>query len=185
MFRSRKGVELSELAFLVIALVAVALVINLFADTFPKFSTNMYCSLYQAVNAVTFMVHKPSLPAQCSFEPTTEKKQLGLMPSEKLADELSNYVIGCWKKSQEGKTGSTFICFELYIQVQEPVIEEMIAYRLSKKGYCDSLSDNFLEIENRTYLCGDANKLVWNINVNETGTYVIKYDAFKREIAVS
>ncbi|MBD3155115.1 MAG: hypothetical protein GF368_00480 [Candidatus Aenigmarchaeota archaeon] len=32
------------------------------------------------------------------------------------ATTLANYLIQCWEKSEEGKLGQTFICYELFLK---------------------------------------------------------------------
>ncbi|MCD6558255.1 MAG: hypothetical protein J7K31_04495 [Candidatus Aenigmarchaeota archaeon] len=190
-----KGLELTTMAFIIIALFAVLMVISFFSKSLPQMNTNVYCQLYQAVNAISFATDKPPLPPQCSIEPRPERRTVGRVEAKDFYDDMADYVFGCWRKSQQGTVGFTFICFELYFDGVDGVItEKNVTDKMMEKNYCRLLPNNFLDLLNETYYydgvsCGNItnpkdNIVEWESDITGEGLFIVKYDAFKRKIIV-
>lgn len=178
-----KGMEFKLIADVIIAMAGVILVFSIFTMLLPLYTGTSLCKYYQIVQTLplpSFL--KPNAP-QCSITPTTEKINLSDEDSNKILQELTiNYIYKCWKdKADSGKSGLTFQCYEIYLKsFDRTITEKDVTDYLKSKGYCDSLPNNFLDQERKSYDCGSENKIYWKIGEIKGNdiTIIVKYSAF-------
>lgn len=124
------------------------------------------CKVYQIVLSLPLPRQlKPNIPG-CSLFPTM--KRVVLEEGLSNANILTNYVVDCWKDSQEGRGGQTFICYELFMEkVPDSFGGPDVISLLRARGF-------------------DENKINWKIGIiqgNEL-TVIIKYNSESGQIEV-
>jgi len=179
-----KGLTFSTIAFVIIALVAVIVLLSIFRSMLPEIIGKSFCKVYQAILVLplpSFL--KPTIPG-CSLTPNMERVELKGIGAAKLTD----YIINCWEKADLGKGGQTFICYEIFTRtIDTPITEKDVTDIIKQKDYCETLPNNFLDIENQDYDgCEDENLIFWRIDSIEGKdmTIIIKYNAFVHRLEV-
>jgi len=157
-----KGVALNIVIYASIALASVAIFIMILNSIVPDFTGRSLCKLYRVVlNLPLPKQFKPEVPG-CSFLPLMERVFL----DEKVStpESISNYIDMCWEKSDDGKTGLEFICYEVFMKkVKIPFNEDDITSSLKKN-----------------------NKIRWLVGTveGEEQTIIIKYNSTASQIEV-
>lgn len=175
-------------AEILIALVAAAILILIFQSFLPGYGSAALCKVYQVILALPLPSSlKPSI-SECSLQPTLERLTIFDTDTGKITDQLTNKIFDCWQqKSDTGKSGITFDCYEIFInQVNGNITEADVTSNLKAKGYCDTLPNDFLDQERQNYDCGNLNKIYWQIGtINGTDvTVIVKYNALIHRIEV-
>ncbi len=180
--KGAKGFELSTIAFSFIAIVAVGLFLLFFSRTYPEITTSAYCALHQAANAIIFIGTRPPLPSECSFGIATIRKDIKGTQAG-LAENIAEFALDCWKRGQQGTGGESFNCYEMSIEVDSPVSEELVTARIQQKNRCSYLPNNLMDKAKASYACGDDNKIIWEEDIS-SGFFIVKYDAFRKAVVV-
>jgi hypothetical protein len=185
------SLSLKLVADVIIALVAVWVIYSIFQTFLPATSGQGFCKFYQAVLTLplpSFL--KPNIQ-QCNIQPTSDRVSLTDSEKSKVTDDLEMYIYKCWhEKANDGNSGITFVCYELFFDnISGTVSEKDVTELLSSKGLCTSLQNNFLDFERVSFNCGNLNKIYWNVdggNFNGADvTAAIGYNAFHHRIEVS
>ena len=178
-----KGIAFSTVAFVIIGLVAVWIVLSVFQSMLPGFIGKAFCKVYQAILTLPLPSYlKPTIPG-CFLTPSMERIEL----KELDANELTDYIINCWEKSDSGKGGQTFICYEIFARtITSSILEKHVTDIIKQKNYCSILPNNILDVENQNYDCGGENLILWKIGEikGKDVTIVIKYNAFVHKLEV-
>lgn len=107
-----KGITFNIIIFTTIALMSVVIFLVILNSIIPNFIGRGLCKLYQIFLSLPLPKQlKPPIPG-CSMFPRMERLRL----SEGSSNTLTNYLVKCWEKSEEGKLGQTFICYELFLK---------------------------------------------------------------------
>ena len=139
-----KGIAFSTIIFAVIAIASVVIFLAIMNSIIPNFMGKSFCRVYQVILSLPLPKGlRPNIPG-CSLFPATERVSL--------AEELSNvniltdYLAKCWDKSQEGRGGQTFICYEIFIEnVPMPFDETEVSKIIRSRGLCKKLPNNLIE----------------------------------------
>lgn len=183
--------SLKLVADVIIALVAVWVIFSIFQTFLPATSGSGFCKFYQAVLTLplpSFL--KPNIQ-QCNIQPTTERLSLTDSERGKVIEDVENFIYKCWhEKANDGGSGITFVCYELFFSnISGPVAEKDVTSLLSSKNLCTSLPNNFLDYERVSFNCGNLNKIYWNVDGGSFNgadvTVAIGYNAFHHRIEVS
>jgi len=157
-----KGIAFNTIIFVLIAIVGVVILLMILNSIVPNFVGRPLCKLYQVVLSLPLPKQlKPTIPG-CSIFPTMER--ITLDESLSNPSNLADYIEKCWEKSEEGKLGQTFICYELFMKkVNQPFNEGDITSKLK-----------------------DENKIDWKIGIisGEELTVIIKYNSTSKVVEV-
>ena len=184
----KKGMALKLVAEIIIAIVAAFVILSIFQSLLPGTSNPALCRIYRVILTLPLPSSiKPTI-AECTIQPETERFILTETNKSQIVDNLETNAMKCWQeKANDGKSGITFICYEIFLnRVDGEIKEEDLGVALQQKGYCNILPDNFLDTERRSFACGDLNKVYWQIGtINGTDvTVIIKFNAFQKRIEI-
>lgn len=177
------SLALKLVADILIALVAIWVVFSIFQTFLPNVSGPGFCKFYQTILTLpipSFL--KPNIQQCSSLQPTIDRFSLDDSSKINVTADIENYIDKCWhEKANDGSSGITFVCYELYFSnISGPVTERDVTDLHSSKGLCSTLANNFLDYERADYNCGNSNDIYWNVdggNLNGEQTIAIKYDA--------
>ena len=184
----KKGIALKLVAEVLIAIVAAFVILSIFQSFLPGTSNSALCRIYRVILALPIPSSiKPTI-TECSIQPTMERFVLPETDKAKIIDNLVTNSLSCWQqKANDGKSGITFPCYEIFIKkIDGTITETDYTFSLQQKGYCSVLPNNFMDIERTQFNCGDLNKIYWQIGtINGTDvTVVIKFNAFQKRIEI-
>ena len=183
-----KGIAFKVVAEILIAIVAALVILSIFQSLLPSTGEPALCRIYRVILSLPIPASiKPTIK-ECTIQPETERFVFTETEKQKIVDSLSTNMMNCWhEKANDGKSGITFICYEIFLKrVEGEIKEEDVTTSFQQKGYCNILPNNFLDAERRSFPCGDLNKVYWQIGtINGTEvTIIIKYNAFQHRIEV-
>lgn len=180
-----KGLAFNTIILMLIALASVVILLFILNSIIPNFSGRALCKIYQVV--LVFPLPKnirPVIP-ECTLIPGTERL---ILPEENANEEfMAHYIKKCWEKSQDGKSGQTFACYELFLEnVPTPFGEKETTEILSQKGLCKKIPNNIIEEDSSSFNCGTSNKIYWwpgHLQGSEI-TVIVKFNSTERMIEV-
>jgi len=109
-----KGMALETVIFTLVALFSVVILLFKMNSMFPYFMGKSFCKVYQIIFSLPLPKNlKPNIPGCCLFP---EESRVFLERDMCNPGTLSNYIEKCWEKSQEGRAGQTFICYEIFLE---------------------------------------------------------------------
>lgn len=173
------------IAFFLIALLGIGFLLAIISEFAPNWTGPIICRLYQTGLALMPVsdAMKPSLPWYClQNECKYRRIRLLVKSNADLSKELANYMLKCWECSKRGKKSKTFICFELYSEMETD--ERMVTEWIRDMGMCNILPNNRIDFNKHSFDCGGENKIYWE-GQKVTETIIIKYDAFTHRLVVS
>ncbi|MBU5678916.1 MAG: hypothetical protein KQA36_03470 [Candidatus Aenigmarchaeota archaeon] len=176
-----KGLELSLIAKALIAISLIFILLIILNQMYPNFVGEGICKFYNLVLALPLpQFLKPSMQ-ECFEAQITSRVAL-----ESLEETtLLSYVINCWRKANEGKSGKSFICFEIFVKNPKTISEKEITDLLKSRKQCNYIQNNYLDLEKSSYDCGNENKIFWNATIGGRDlTIIIKYNALAHRIEV-
>jgi len=157
-----KGIALNTIVYALIALAVIVILLSILNSIIPNFIGKSFCKFYKLILMLPLPKQlKPEIPG-CSIFPNMERVSLDQKVSTPIV--LANYIDNCWEKSNEGKTGMTFICYELFMKkIEVPFNEEDIKSALK-----------------------DEDKISWKIGIiqGEDLTVIIKYNSTSGQVEV-
>lgn len=177
------SLTLKLVADVLIALVAVVVIFSIFKTFLPAATGSGICKFYQVILTLPLPSFLKPNVQQCNIQPETERINLADTDSSKVAEDIDTYIYKCWhEKANDGTSGVTFLCYELYFDnISGSVSEKDVTTVHASKGYCSQLANNFLDYDRTDFNCGNSNDIYWNVvKGNFTGSYVtvtVSYDA--------
>jgi hypothetical protein len=121
-----KGIAFNIMIFVIIALVSVVIFLLILNSIIPNFLGRGLCKLYQIVLSLPLPKQLKAPIPGCSIFPKMER--IRIPEGMATPTTLTNYITKCWEKSEEGKIGQTFICYELFLEkVPNPIIPSSVA----------------------------------------------------------
>lgn len=185
------SIALKLVADVIIALVAVWVIFSIFQTFVPNINGPGFCKFYLLIlNSPLPSFLKPNIQ-QCNIQPETQRLTLPDSDKTKVTQDAEDYIYRCWHDdANDGKSGITFVCYELFFSnVSAPVSETDVTSLLVSKNLCSVLPNNFLDFERRNFNCGNLNKIYWNVDEGSFSggdvTVTISYNAFNHRIEVS
>ena len=175
-----KGLELSTIAYTLIAIATVFVLITFLNYFYPDFIGSNLCKLYTLVSSFPIPDFlKPDL-SNCIVE-APKRIRVEFLNS----DTLLNYIISCWRMSNEGKSGKTFICYEIFGK-NGNATERELTEKMKVLGYCEKIQNNYLDLEKQNYNCGNKNSIFWNFTIIGSDiTIILKYNALAHRIEIT
>jgi len=183
-----KGIALKVVAEILIAIVAAFVILAIFQSLIPSSGDPAICRIYRAILTLPIPASiKPTIK-ECTIQPVTERFTITDTEKAKIIDSLTTNIMNCWHdKANDGKSGITFICYEIFLKkIDGDITERDVTIAFQQKGYCSSLPNNFLDAERQSFDCGDLNKIYWQIGtISGTDlTVMIKYNEFQHRIEI-
>jgi len=176
-------------AEVLIALIAVWIIFSVFTSMRSGYSNSVMCRIYGVIQVIPLPSNLKYMPTECFTSPKMETVVIEQTDANSVAAEIKDYLVKCWKeKSNEGKYGVTFECYEIFVKnVNSLITEADITNLLKTKGYCSSLPNNFLDKEKKDFDCGNLNKIYWSGNdlKGKEVTVVLRYEALHHRIEVT
>lgn len=176
-----KGVEFSFIAKVLIAIASVMMMIIILNHMYPNFVGEGVCKFYNLVLSLPLPKFlKPSMQG-CFQEAQTSRVALDTLDSA----GLMSYILSCWRKAEEGKSGKSFICFEIFIKNPKNIKERDVTDILKNRNQCNYLPNNYLDVEKVSYDCGNENRIFWNASITGMDvTIILKYNPLAHRIEV-
>lgn len=139
-----KGIALSTVAYMILAIVAISLLIMLIGIRVSPTLRKAYCSSIQGINSVLPLPSnlKPSLPIYCASDVSiiSETIELNTNIPEKISFEIASHVAACWQKTGAANFARSQLCYEIIIYgVNGMVTENSVRSILEKENYQDIL----------------------------------------------
>jgi len=174
-----KGLNFSTTAYILIAVATIFILITFLNYLYPNFVGSQLCRFYALVSSFPIPDFlKPDLSNCISQE--TKRIKVDFLDS----DILLSYIISCWRMSDEGKSGKTFICYEIFGK-NGNANEIELTEKLKSRKYCEKIPNNYLDLEKQNYDCGNKNSIFWNTTINNSDiTVIIKYNALAHRIEI-
>ncbi len=134
-----KGVGFNLIIFSSLAIVSIVVFLLILNSIIPNFMGRSLCKVYHIIIAFPLPKQlKPHIPG-CSLYP--EMERIILEEESSNAQTLTYYIEKCWDKSQEGRSGQSFICYELFLKkVPREFNYENILTELKDEGKIEWLS---------------------------------------------
>jgi hypothetical protein len=149
-----KGLTINVIIFTIIALASLIIFLLILNSILPNFLGKALCKVYNIILSFPLPKQlKPNIPG-CSSFPSMER--IFMHEGSEISSTLADYLLQCWDKSDKGRLGQTFICYELFV--------EEVSYPID--------SNNF-----HLYL-KDQGKIDWKIGLiqGEDLTIILKYN---------
>jgi len=178
-----KGLALSVIISVIIALVGVSLLLLIISGDFQQTVKKVYCDTYVKISQAlpSGKEGTPSVPKFCMFEPQIEGKNIRENNNTIVSRIISAHIIACWKKSEIAGIDKSIPCYELSLSGQvDGVTEKNVTDILIKEDHCES-------IENNDFGCGTKNQILWEIadgTIDKEKIILIKYNADKDAVEV-
>ncbi len=139
-----KGIALSTIAYMILAIVAISLLIALIGTRIKPALSKAYCSVFQGVTSILPLPShlRPSLPVYCSSEISVNLETIELNTNipEKISFEIATHVAACWQKTGAANFGRNQLCYEMIISgVNGEVLESSVKTLLDNQGYSNIL----------------------------------------------
>jgi len=175
-----KGIAFKTVAEILITIVAALVILSIYQSLLPSTGDSALCRIYRVILALPIPSSIKPTFKECTIQPETERFVLAETEKSKIIDSLATNMMKCWhEKADDGKSGITFICYEIFLKkVDDGIKEQDVATAFQQKGYCNTLPDNFLDEERASFACGDSNKVLWKAGtINGTDvTVIIKFN---------
>lgn len=167
---SIKGIALSTLAYMILALITLVLLISLIGDKIYSAMKDVYCSILKGVRLVLPLpAHlKTDVPEFCKKETATSIKvvELETQNAERIAFNIAAYIAACWELTGKAEVGEDRLCYEIIIK---KVDGEVTADDVSRV-----LADN-----------GQNIPFIWRCDtIDRATTIAIKYNSAENKIEV-
>jgi len=181
-----KGIAFTIVAYVLIAILGILILMAILNIMLPEFVGRTFCKFYLTILTLpipSFL--QPTIPG-CSLIPSTER--IEIPNRENTTEILTHYLKECWRKSDLGKKGQTFTCYEIFVNdFLYPLNETDVTSLLKRQNYCSTLSNNHLDVEDVDYDCGNKNQILWKVDTTGGNdlTIFIKYNAYDHRLDVS
>lgn len=175
-----KGIEFSTIAYTLIAIATVFILITFLNTLYPNFVGSQLCKFYTLISSFPIPDFlKPDL-SSCVMDQQTKRIKVDFLDS----DTLMSYIVDCWRIADNGKSGKSFICYEIFVK-NGNANEIELTEKLKSRKYCEKIPNNYLDLEKQNYDCGNKNSIFWNTTINNSDiTVIIKYNALAHRIEI-
>lgn len=167
-----KGIELSAIGLIIIALFSVALMLLLFAGPVSGMANKAFCFVFRV-----FTGNEAELPVYCQEDIcNVRKEKIDARTREEAANNIAAYAIDCYNKKPSPcpKAGTISNCYQLIFTEPLAVTEIDITKALEKSRTCVDLPNNMIGGKGSTAsypgTCGTEDKLIWEA---EKGTTIV------------
>lgn len=164
-----KGLALSTVWALIIAIASVLLFLSLVTGTLRDAANWFYCDLYIKILNFFSGQKMASIPVTCRQFGTGQSKLERIDDTENdvFSRKLLAFIIACWKDAEIRENYETHPCYELRISGNvQNVYEQNVTDILIEEDHCQS-------IENSDYGCGANNQIIWNVYDDITNSHII------------
>ncbi|MEM5799557.1 MAG: hypothetical protein QXZ43_02745 [Candidatus Aenigmatarchaeota archaeon] len=126
-----KGIALSTLAYIILALVTIIVVISIIGNKIYPSMKDVYCNILNGIRTILPLPSslKTDTPTFCKKEISQkiETIYIDTRSADKIAFNIAAYIEACWEKTGKFDVGDDIICYELVIkETDEEVKEDMI-----------------------------------------------------------
>lgn len=166
-----KGLAIESIAYMVLAIVAILLIIMLISGKIAPATTSAYCKFIKGLKSILPLPPhlKTPLPAFCQDDGVTplETHEILMSDPERIAYEISAYLVACWEETGKVNRGRDILCYELIIgNVDGSVTESDVLLILEKEGFREF-------------------PLTWNTGeIKSAKSIGVKYDSNAKKIVV-
>ncbi|MBU5688678.1 MAG: hypothetical protein KQA41_00405 [Candidatus Aenigmarchaeota archaeon] len=129
-----KGIALSTLAYIILALISLIVVLSLIGNKIYPSLQDAYCKILIGVKSVlplpTHM--KTDLPMFCNKEDNENKiltEEIYTGDPDRIAFAIASYILACWEKAS--KIDDNILCYEIVLKNLDGIVtEDMIKEKL-------------------------------------------------------
>jgi len=123
-----KGIALSTIAYMILALVTIIVVISLIGDKIYPSMKKAYCSILKGVRVVFPLPSqlKTDVPSFCAEEEDRRIESVEIVSKdpERIAFNLAAYITACWERTGKMNVGQDVLCYEVIIKDVNGVVDE-------------------------------------------------------------
>ena len=138
-----KGIILSTVAYLILAIVAISLLIVFIGVRVSPALRKGYCSAFQGISSVLPLpvYLKPSLPAYCITDTSVSPETIELNTNvpETISFSIATHVAACWQKTGAANFGRDQLCYEIVIPGVNGVVTENAIKELLENEGCQKI----------------------------------------------
>jgi len=137
-----KGIALSTIALIVLALIGVILLITLVGVTFSPALKKGYCDMIRGFAGLLPLPEymKPSLPYFCTGKPSDQQEvTIEAEEPDKIAYDIAGYCLACWEKYGKINVGQNTNCYELILKRIIGNVTEARVLEYIPEGYKDKI----------------------------------------------
>jgi hypothetical protein len=125
----RKGIALSTIAYMILALVTIIVVISLISDKVYPSMKKAYCSILKGIRTVFPLPSqlKTDVPSFCAEEEDNrriESVEIDSRDPDRIAFNVAAYITACWEKTGKMDVGQETLCYELVIKDVTGIVDE-------------------------------------------------------------
>ncbi len=180
-----RGIELSAIGLLTIAVLSVALMLLLFSGPVRDMSGKAFCFMYKI-----FVKNEAELPSYCYEDICNVKKaKIDARTRDELANSIAAYAIDCYNKKPSPcpKSGSISNCYQLIFAEPLAATERDVTKALEKALACADLPNSYISEGGTTVpypgTCGTEDRLKWEAEKG-TAIVLITYDMKDNTVVV-
>ncbi|MEM5776905.1 MAG: hypothetical protein QXJ06_00460 [Candidatus Aenigmatarchaeota archaeon] len=134
-----KGIALSTLAYMILALVTIIVIISLIGNKIYPSMKDAYCSILSGVRAIIPLPNnlKTDMPSFCKkdFSQKIETVYIETRSAEKIAFNIAAYIEACWEKTGKLDVGDNMICYEIVIKEIDGEVDETMIRKYTQKPF--------------------------------------------------
>ncbi|OGI15079.1 hypothetical protein A3K63_03800 [Candidatus Micrarchaeota archaeon RBG_16_49_10] len=134
-----KGLALESIAYMILALVSIALIIMIVTGRLGPAAKSAYCNFLKGLKSLLPLpAHmRTSMPAYCTQEVAgIEPVVINSRDSAAISRDLAAYIAACWAKTGKVNMGKDFLCYEVTIKyVDSQVTEDSVLQVLVDEGF--------------------------------------------------
>lgn len=138
-----KGIALSVIAFLVIALVSIMVLIIFVGNQLSPSLKKGYCDIIFGLRGILPIPEnlRPTPPSYCIVDQSgTREVDIESSEPDKISYDIAGYVVSCWKMTGEIGSKLDKICFELRLKrLDGTLTEDLVKQELEKVDYASIL----------------------------------------------
>jgi len=132
-----KGIALSTIAYILIAIVSVSLLITYIGLNFSPLIRKAYCSFLLGLTSFLPLPEslQPSIPSFCKVEPSAQVIEIESGDVSFISQKIAAYSLACWEITGEVNLGNDRNCYELVLKRVNGVVKEENVTSFLPQGY--------------------------------------------------
>jgi len=177
-----KGLAFNVIAYVIIALIGVALLLLIITGSLQTAAKNAYCSAYGGIVLILPAPEggEPTVPAFCVYDQTVEDVVIREGDVVTVSRKIAGYAIACLKKTETLNLDGNVTCYDIVMQNVTDVGEENVTTILINEGGCEVL-------QNSDFGCGSRDQLIWNVDggrITNQRLILIEYNSNNNTVEV-
>ncbi|MDY6778073.1 MAG: hypothetical protein SVU32_05365 [Candidatus Nanohaloarchaea archaeon] len=170
----RKGLSLTIIGGVTLALVGVAVLLGIYSSTYGGSFGSVFCTSYRSLT-VLFPGESPP-PKGCGSDAGIEYKEVTIQDPETFKLRLGSAIVNCWQQ-YKGYMTSEELCVGWNVkELSSAVNENSVTQSLKNNNICpDQIMNSQIDVGGGSTTCGTKNQIVFGSNIQQGELIIIKY----------